>query len=108
MADFFVLELPFEDTEKFGGETRPFHLYCPVEGQIRPVKDILEMWDGAEEGSFSCFAFVTPNGDWLGKGDMGMFGFACGTMNTKEWWKRCKEIFEKFSDHIAISVDCHI
>jgi len=55
---------------------------------------------------FSCYAIITPDGEWHSKGKMGWFG--CSMDEKEDWSETTKELLKKYSNCIAIGIDCHI
>ena len=55
------------------------------------------------------YAFVTPDGEWVERGEMGWFGVGSNEMNKDEWDVKFKEYLKKLDkDIILTQVDCHI
>lgn len=57
---------------------------------------------------FGCFAFLTPSGEWIERGQMGWWGVVTNSRDDAEWDVHQKVILEKFKDCTAVVVDCHI
>ena len=54
------------------------------------------------------FAIVTPEGEWVGQGDMGWFAIVSNEKDQNTWTKTCQTIFKKYKDLDVIGIDCHI
>lgn len=52
------------------------------------------------------YAIVTPEGEWIAKGDMGWWGVS--TNEQDDWIASEKEILAKYPDCVCVMVDCHI
>lgn len=57
---------------------------------------------------FSCFAIVTPNGEWHEKGKMGWWAIVTNEKPDDSWDLEVALILENYKDHLAVAVDCHI
>ncbi len=69
-------------------------------GDICPVAELKE--------DFTPFAFLTPEGEWIEKGQMGWFACVSNEKDKDEWKDSCRKILDKYKDCIAVAVDCHI
>jgi len=78
----------------------------PIADDILPVESILSQIE--QDENKSPFAIVTPDKEWLENGDMGWFGFVSNGKEEEVWAKETKGVFERFKEHIAVVVDCHI
>ena len=58
--------------------------------------------------SFTPYAIVTPDGEWVERGKMGWFGMSSNEKGDDEWRKIYEETLEKHLDCMAAVVDCHI
>lgn len=56
---------------------------------------------------FSCFAFVTPEGEWIQRGSMGWWGMVSNEVDDKTWRKQILTILAKYNDCLAVAIDCH-
>ena len=55
------------------------------------------------------YAFVTPDGEWVERGEMGWFGIGSNEMDKDEWDVKFKEYLKMLGkDIILTQVDCHI
>ena len=55
------------------------------------------------------YAFVTPDGEWVERGEMGWFGISSNEMYEDEWNAKFKEYLKTLGkDIILTQVDCHI
>jgi len=57
---------------------------------------------------FCPFAIVTPEGEWLERGEMGWFGCVSNGKGDDEWNLCIEATFEKFLHCIGVIIDCHI
>lgn len=69
-----------------------------------PVEDYLNICRN-NKGQYP-YSIITPVGEWCEKGKMGMFGISSG--EKEDWTLEADSILDKYKDHIAIGVDCHI
>ena len=55
------------------------------------------------------YAFVTPDGEWVERGEMGWFGISSNEMNEDEWDAKFREYLKTLDKDIVLTlVDCHI
>lgn len=55
------------------------------------------------------FAFITPNGEWHEKGEMGWWAIVTNEKEKKDWETEFKEFIDSLDENIMVSVvDCHI
>lgn len=55
------------------------------------------------------YAFVTPDGEWVERGEMGWFGVGSNEMDKDEWDAKFREYLKTLDkDIILTQVDCHI
>lgn len=54
------------------------------------------------------YAFLTPSGEWYGKGEMGWWGMTSGDEEHRTWAQKWGETRGAFADHYAVQLDCHI
>ena len=55
------------------------------------------------------YAFVTPDGEWVERGEMGWFGVGSNEMDKDEWDVKFREYLKTLDkDIILTQVDCHI
>ena len=55
------------------------------------------------------YAFVTTNGEWVERGQMGWFGISSNEMNEDEWDAKFREYLKTLDKDIVLTlVDCHI
>lgn len=54
------------------------------------------------------FAFITPDSEWIERGKMGWWGIVTDESDESEWKAHAKAVYEKYHDHIAVALDCHI
>jgi hypothetical protein len=52
------------------------------------------------------YTIITPDGKWHARGEMGWFGMS--SHDKDDWEDVVKEIYELYSENIAVGVDCHI
>jgi hypothetical protein len=72
--------------------------YRQIENNMCLVKDIDE--------KFTCFAIITPDGNWHERGNMGWWGMVSN--ENDDWEETVKDIFKTYPDYIAILLDLHI
>lgn len=56
--------------------------------------------------SFTCFAILTPDGQWHEKGKMGWFGIVAN--EDEKWLEQMRRIFVQHNDCVAVGCDLHI
>lgn len=57
----------------------------------------------------SPFAIVTPEGEWIEKGQMGWWGMTTNEMSDEEWDKKFFEYVSSLDkDNRVVLIDCHI
>ena len=55
------------------------------------------------------YAFVTTDGEWVERGEMGWFGISSNEMNEDEWDSKFREYLKTLDKDIILTlVDCHI
>ena len=54
------------------------------------------------------FAIVTPDGEWIEKGEMGWWGMTKGEMTERKWHNQVMKILKKYQDDYIVGLDCHI
>lgn len=74
--------------------------WTEYKGDIKPANQIAL--------SFTPYAIVTPDGEWVERGKMGWFGMSSNEKGDDEWRKIYEETLEKHLDCMAAIVDCHI
>lgn len=67
---------------------------------------VAELVQAAEP--FIPYALVTPDGEWIERGQMGWWGMSSGDKDRSEWNAQVMGIYEKFSEFDAVLLDCHI
>jgi len=75
--------------------------------KINEERDLSEKDDGYIY-SPSAFAYVTPEGEWIEKGEMGWWAMVSEEKDDDEWENIVDELMIKYEDHYAYCVDCHI
>lgn len=65
---------------------------------VRPVRDLPE--------DFTCWAILTPDGQWHQKAKMGWFGMAAN--EDEGWLPRMRRIFAENNECVAVGCDLHI
>ena len=69
----------------------------------------VKMSDIPSEKIETPYAFVTPDGEWVERGEMGWFGISSNEMDDDEWDAKFKEYLKTLDkDIILTQVDCHI
>lgn len=74
--------------------------WAKFEGDIKAMNRI--------DLKFRPFAIVTPDNEWLEKGEMGWFACVADEKGDDEWNLCVEATFEKYLDCIGVLVDCHI
>lgn len=69
-------------------------------GNISPVRELPD--------DFACFAIVTPEGEWIERGRMGWWACVSNEKDEDAWKHEIRAVLDKYSDCIAVGVDCHI
>jgi len=59
-------------------------------------------------GFVSCFAVLTPEGEWIERGQMGWWGMVSGDTGDAVWQEQLKGIFARYSECLAVGCDLHI
>lgn len=54
------------------------------------------------------FAIVTPQGEWIERGQMGWWGMTSGEKDQEVWQQQFKAIMNKYSDCTVVACDLHI
>ena len=57
---------------------------------------------------FSCFALVTPDGQWHEKGSMGMWGMVSDPKDLDDWLEQLHGLLVLHGDCLAVGCDLHI
>ena len=71
--------------------------------------DEVKMSDIPIEKIETPYAFITPDGEWVERGEMGWFGVGSNEMDKDEWDVRFREYLKTLDkDIILTQVDCHI
>jgi len=78
------------------------------EHDVLPVSAVLDMMNREKDPKEPVFAVVTPDGEWIESGSMGWWGIISDEKDENTWGEEFKNILEKYSDCIAVVVDCHI
>lgn len=78
--------------------------FVPFPGDVTKVKNVLNNWSEDKVP----FAIMTPNGQWIERGEMMMFGMVDNEKEKNVWIRQCKAIMEEYDEATIIVVDCHI
>jgi hypothetical protein len=78
-----------------------------VQRNIVSVKDFLELLKTVPD-EVSPFAILTPEGEWVERGEMGWFGIAHKEKSRGSWTKDVAAIVARYPDAYLLGVDCHI
>jgi len=62
----------------------------------------------SELKDYEPFAILDPEGEWHERGDMGWFASVSNEKDTYSWKKEVQMLKDKYPNHIAVLVDCHI
>lgn len=95
------LDRSSEDGFNFGGKSEK------AKFNTMKVADLLKMDRETLFDRFP-FAFLTPEGEWVERGEMGWFGVVRNEKDLDDW--RCKLFvrLQSYQDCLAVSCDCHI
>jgi len=63
---------------------------------------------GDAREDYTSFAWLTPEGEWIERGEMGWWATVVDEKDESAWKESCKQIIEKYRDCTAVVVDCHI
>lgn len=62
-----------------------------------------------QQASFGTFAVISPDGNWIEKGEMGWFGVNDATDESREnYINQFNQLLEKYPEYYLTVVDCHI
>jgi hypothetical protein len=73
-----------------------------LKNNARTVRDI-----PVDDPFYLPFAVLTPEGQWHEMGQMGYFGHAANEKPQAVWHQIVCELYAKYPDHVAVTVDCH-
>ena len=68
----------------------------------RPVREI-----PLDDPYYLPFAVLTPDGQWHEMGQMGSFAMVSDEKPPQEWHQIVRDLYGKYPDHVAVTVDCH-
>ena len=74
-----------------------------VKDNCRPLSEI-----PLDDPHYIPFAIVTPDGEWTEQGEMGWWAVVNNGKDFKHWHKAAKSVLEKYPEHLAVAVDCHV
>lgn len=77
------------------------------QGNIVPVSVVLQQLADGKKGMIP-FAIVTPDGRWFEKGEMGWWAAVSNKKKQADWGQEVAALYQKYADHTAVAVDCHI
>ncbi|HZV12779.1 MAG TPA: hypothetical protein VFA55_06145 [Candidatus Kapabacteria bacterium] len=60
------------------------------------------------EGKDAPYSFITPDGVWHAKGEMGWWGISHGDKEEREWLDECRAVFAQYPKHTVLLYDLHI
>lgn len=69
-------------------------------GNVAPVSELPD--------NFSCFAMLTPEGEWIERGTMGWWGIVTDEKDETAWKRTIRTVLDRYRSCIAVGVDCHI
>jgi hypothetical protein len=61
-----------------------------------------------KKGTDAPYSFITPDGVWHAKGEMGWWGISTGDKEEREWLDECRAIFAQYPKHTVLLYDLHI
>lgn len=86
-----------------GDRQRSSNYPAPIDNEHTNVVPIASLPD-----DFSCFAIVTPEGEWIERGEMGWWACVADEKDAQVWKDTVRTVLEKYKDCIGVAVDCHI
>lgn len=90
----------------FMERTEDFGHFVDIESFFVSREEYLE---DARNSAICPFAFITPEGEWVEKGQMGWWACVSNEKDQKDWNKQFSDYFDSLPDDIMINlVDCHI
>ncbi len=54
------------------------------------------------------FALLTPEGEWIERGEMGWWACVSNEKNRDSWLEEVRTVYAKYPDSVLVLVDCHI
>lgn len=72
-----------------------------------PVQELLDR-HAATGNVFRSYAIVTPEGEWIERGQMGWWGMSSGDKPEDVWESELLTIYRKYADMDIVLLDCHI
>lgn len=74
-----------------------------LKNNCRPLSEI-----PLDDPHYIPFAVLTPQGEWIEQGEMGWWAVVNNGKEFKEWHELAKSVLEKYPEHLAVAVDCHV
>jgi hypothetical protein len=91
-----------------GCDGKGMRLKWPTEwksqGNILPARELLKHYTPED----APFALVTPDQEWIEKGQMGWWASVANEKKESDWADEVRTVLEKHQDTIVVCVDCHI
>jgi len=72
------------------------------------IADLLTRAGDDDKALYSFFAMLTPDGEWIEKGDMGWWGMVADEKDEGVWKAQVRTVYEKFREHWVVLLDAHI
>lgn len=101
-------EVVVEGKEEPGVDCRIIRILNPSKEELLSVYKTKENYINSAPG-LSAYAIVTPEGEWLEPGEMGLFGVGFASEeDTKKFQDNFKDVVLKYPDATVTMVDCHV
>lgn len=78
-----------------------------LENNSVPVQELLDSHAATGE-VFRSYSIVTPEGEWIQRGNMGWWGMSSGDLPENVWEEQLLTIYRKYADMDIVLLDCHI
>lgn len=69
-------------------------------------RNVVRLADSKPSGA--PYAFLTPEGEWVAKGEMGWWGISHGDAEAEEWEDTWTKVRQEYGENFAVQLDCHI
>lgn len=77
-----------------------------IDGNRAPVAELISRAE--QDDVYTFYALVTPEGEWIERGQMGWWGMSSNDKAQDVWQTESLTIYRKFADHDIVLLDCHI
>lgn len=75
---------------------------------MRPVQDFISAAEHSRGDLCYFTALVTPEGEWIGVGNVGWWGIVSDKMTDAEWLAVRLNVYRKYPDHWIVLLDAHV